>query len=195
MEVVTRTPEAAPPTKRWTLIIVMLGFWSGAAGVWNQNVYIQITKSVVDNLNLSDCWVCTALPKGNLELLLLGIPVSYANWSWPYDNLNNSTPPTGGSIVWSVTRRDCAPGQAKSKLPNGEILCWGSKSPLLPSTYPLPRYTCGDNNISPLKFDLQILEKPIFIKRHNNTAPKVGSFNLNCWSQWDHMWEGENHQW
>uniref|UniRef100_A0A8C3JCQ0 Uncharacterized protein n=1 Tax=Calidris pygmaea TaxID=425635 RepID=A0A8C3JCQ0_9CHAR len=178
MEVNTsQTFETTHSTKRWTLIIAIMGLWSGTVGAWDQNSYIQMTKSVVDSLNLSDCWVCTALPKGNLELPLLGIPVSYANWSWPYDNLNNSTPPTGDSIVWKVGG-GCAPNQRQSRLPNGETLCWGHQSPIPPKGHEVPRYTCGNSSIYPLKFDLQILERPIFIKRHNNTAPKVGDFNL-----------------
>uniref|UniRef100_A0A8C3K6K4 Uncharacterized protein n=1 Tax=Calidris pygmaea TaxID=425635 RepID=A0A8C3K6K4_9CHAR len=102
--------------------------------MWDQNSYINITKSVVHSFNLSDCWVCTALPRANMELPLLGIPISYKNW-------NNLHWKPGG---------DCAPGQSLSYLPHGD----------------------------PLKFELQILEMPIFIRRHNNTAPKVGVFNL-----------------
>lgn len=171
------TSEITHSTKRWTLIMGIVRLWLKLVSAWGQNSYIQMTKSVVDSLDLSDCWVCTALPTGNLELPLLGIPVSYTNWSWPYDNLNNSTLPTGDTIAWNLD--SCAPEQNQVLLPTGERLCWGAQSPIPLGDHKVPKYTCGSNSIYPLKFDLQVLERPVFIKRNNNTAPKVGNFNLN----------------
>uniref|UniRef100_A0A8C3JU16 ERVV2 protein n=1 Tax=Calidris pygmaea TaxID=425635 RepID=A0A8C3JU16_9CHAR len=143
----------------------------GLTGTWG---LYPSGSTVVHSFNLSDCWVCTALPRANMELPLLGIPISYRNWSWPYSNLHVSTSPTGDNLHWKPGG-DCAPGQSLPYLPHGETLCWSIGAP---KGHKIPKYTCGNRNSNPLKFELQILERPIFIKRHNNTAPKVGVFNL-----------------
>uniref|UniRef100_A0A8C0FHE8 Uncharacterized protein n=1 Tax=Bubo bubo TaxID=30461 RepID=A0A8C0FHE8_BUBBB len=117
--------------KGWTLIISMIELWVGTVGAWDQNSYLKMTQTIAESFNLSDCWVCTALPRGNLEIPLLGIPVSYNKWSWPHDSLNNFTLPTGDNIIWNVGT-SCGPGQQESQLPSGETICWGSQSPLPP---------------------------------------------------------------
>ena len=59
-----------------------------------------------------------------------------------------------------------------------EKLYWGFKSPLPKKNETGLSYSCGLSVVHPLKFDLQVLGKPVFIKRVNETAPKVGNFNL-----------------
>uniref|UniRef100_A0A663N0B8 Envelope protein n=1 Tax=Athene cunicularia TaxID=194338 RepID=A0A663N0B8_ATHCN len=164
---------------RWTFSFLSITFLPLlVTQAWETNTLYKLHSHLASTLNLSDCWMCTALPRGNLELPLLGIPVSYTNWSWPYDNLNNSTLPTGESIVWNL-ESSCAPGQIRTQLPNGRHLCWGRQSPMPPKDHRVPKYTCRNSSIYPLTFDLQVLERPVFIKRNNDTAPKVGSFSFN----------------
>lgn len=162
------------------MINVLFVVWGlGVAGAWEGNLHFNNTEGMGNALNLSSCWTCTALPRGNVESPLFGVPVSYANWSWPYDNLKNATLPSGESLLWRVGE-SCPPGQQLSKLPNGETLCWGFSSPLPARGTPLPSYTCGNNSIHALKFELQELGKTIFIQRKNDTAPRVGHFKLSA---------------
>ena len=35
---------------------------------WVHNTYVKLTQAVSNSFNLPDCWVCTVLPRGNLEL-------------------------------------------------------------------------------------------------------------------------------
>lgn len=159
----------------WTITLVT--FLTLGYG-WDDNLFIQLTHNLTNTLNLSNCWVCAPLPSGDMKFPFFGIPMSYVNWSWPYDNLNNSSLPTGENTIWKVGG-PCADGQQKSELPTGETICWGFESPLPKKKVTDLKYSCGPNIIHPVKFDLQVLGKPIFIERVNKTAPKVGNFNFN----------------
>jgi len=173
-----RSSKIPSLTEGLLIISVLMGLCIVETHSWDQNVYLQLTTNISRLLNLSNCWVCAALPSEDVKFPLFGIPVSYANWSWPYDNLNNSTLPTGENLIWKLDG-PCAEGQDISILPNGETMCWGLKSPLPKKKETDLSYSCGRSVVQPLKFDLQVLGKPIFIKRVNETAPKVGNFNFN----------------
>uniref|UniRef100_A0A8C0HNI8 Envelope glycoprotein n=1 Tax=Buteo japonicus TaxID=224669 RepID=A0A8C0HNI8_9AVES len=61
---------------------------------WDRNTYLNITESISKALNLSDCWVCNPLPRGNMELPFLGIPTT--NWT----SLTRDGPDRNGSCPY-----------------------------------------------------------------------------------------------
>lgn len=60
---------------------------------WVHNTYVKLTQAVSDSFNLSDCWVCTVLPRGNLEFPVWGIPSM--NWTLTFAQPRNGTCPFG----------------------------------------------------------------------------------------------------
>uniref|UniRef100_A0A6G1RMC5 Uncharacterized protein n=1 Tax=Hypotaenidia okinawae TaxID=2861861 RepID=A0A6G1RMC5_9GRUI len=150
---------------------------------WKDNAYVQLTQATGRALNLSDSWICTALPKEDLELPLFGIPVAYANWSWPYSSLEDSMAPDGGeSIRWSSEGTEgvgCLPGQESVQLPNGETLCWGTAAMM--SGIPTSLHSCknkGLENGTSLEFELQSLGKAVIIMKNDTGALKLGNFDV-----------------
>uniref|UniRef100_A0A8U7P058 Uncharacterized protein n=1 Tax=Corvus moneduloides TaxID=1196302 RepID=A0A8U7P058_CORMO len=35
------------------------------AGAWDQNIYLRLLKGVVENLNQTDCWICSQMPENS----------------------------------------------------------------------------------------------------------------------------------
>lgn len=98
----------------------------GIAAAWKDNSYLNVTQAMAQSLNLMNCWVCTAMPRnGKMELPLMGIPIPYLNWSWPYDNFQVQPLSRNDTICWKVPEGKCLLGQSETKLPSGETLCWG----------------------------------------------------------------------
>uniref|UniRef100_A0A8C0C0H1 Envelope glycoprotein n=1 Tax=Buteo japonicus TaxID=224669 RepID=A0A8C0C0H1_9AVES len=62
-----------------TLIVMFLSWTLSKGQAWDRNTYLNMTESISKVLNLSDCWVCNPLPRGNMELPFLGIPTT--NWT------------------------------------------------------------------------------------------------------------------
>lgn len=54
----------------WTLCICILGL---AVVAWEGNAHYQAIKTTVNATRAKDCWVCTALPKGNTRPPLRGV--------------------------------------------------------------------------------------------------------------------------
>uniref|UniRef100_A0A8V0X7N8 ERVV2 protein n=1 Tax=Gallus gallus TaxID=9031 RepID=A0A8V0X7N8_CHICK len=109
------------------------------------------SKAMAQRLNLSDCWVCAALPRGGMmEFPLLGVPIPFRNWSWPWNMVQIQRMGRGESLYWSV-QDSCDPGRHTSRLPSEEILCWSFQDPL-PSRPPKvmkPDIACHLNTSSP----------------------------------------------
>ncbi|XP_021238396.1 uncharacterized protein LOC110391047 [Numida meleagris] len=155
------------------LLLLLLVFALDPASAWKGNSYINITQAIAHNFNLSDCWVCTMMPRGgSMETPLMGIPVPFSNWSWPFDNFHHSTRPQGFHIYWAVGA--CGPGQHRTRLPNGEELCWGTENPLPSSTSPPPsaEQLCNENSFP--RFEIQWSWESVVLNK--NGSKNLGSY-------------------
>lgn len=107
-----------------------------------------------------------------METPLMGIPVPFSNWSWPFDNFHHSTSPQGFHIYWAVGA--CGPGQHRTRLPNGEELCWGTENPLPASTSlpPSAEQLCNENSFP--RFEIQWPWESVVLNK--NGSKNLGSF-------------------
>ena len=149
------------------------------AQAWKSNGYINVTQAMAQRLNLSDCWVCAALPRGGMmEFPLLRVPMPFRNWSWPWNTVQIQRMGRGESLYWSV-QDSCDPGRHTSRLPSGEILCWSFQDPL-PSRPPKvvkPDIACHLNTSS-LRFETLSPWPNDTIISARNGSHSVGHFSV-----------------
>ncbi|XP_056206924.1 endogenous retrovirus group 3 member 1 Env polyprotein-like [Falco biarmicus] len=57
------TPKVTVVSKGWTIITLISGLWIGNVNAWDQNMYLQLLRNIVQNFNLTSCWICTQMPE------------------------------------------------------------------------------------------------------------------------------------
>jgi len=74
---------------------------------WSENLYYNAIQMIANATGAKDCWICTALPKGDKRLTFYGVGFTHWNWdnnTWPefwrrhiggYCDFDNSTYMTG----------------------------------------------------------------------------------------------------
>lgn len=77
--------------KRWTML-GLFSLWLGPTLSWETNYHFKLTPMWVNLTRAKDCWVCMAMPRGNLEILLYRVMTS--NWTF----INNAT----GVNMWKA---------------------------------------------------------------------------------------------
>ena len=45
----------------WTILVTL----TIGANAWDQNTYLRLLKGVIENFNLTDCWICSQLPENS----------------------------------------------------------------------------------------------------------------------------------